>query len=89
MTEVKKTSEVTTRGHVIRWKSTDVSEEHIASIFRAENKATKIYLPPASTLKMVAKCCSEIGELTFNGLHGVTSQKTELFITTAGTTSDL
>jgi hypothetical protein len=41
----------------------------------------------SSTLKMEATCFSEI-RFTFNGLHGVISQKIELFITTAVRASD-
>jgi hypothetical protein len=40
-----------------------------------------------STLKMEAKCSSETS-FHFNGLHGVTSQKIELFTTTVVRTSN-
>jgi hypothetical protein len=60
-------------------------------------KPSKLCLPPAfmlvsclaysSTLKLDVTCSSEF-QLTFNRLHGVISQKLELFITTAVITSD-
>jgi hypothetical protein len=56
---------------VVRWKSTDVSEEHVASIFRVEEYKNILgwmrHVPPKR-------------RLTFNGLYGVmlVSQKTEL-----------
>jgi hypothetical protein len=40
----------------------------------------------SSTLMMETTCLSET--LTFNGIHGVISQKTELFITTGVSTSN-
>jgi hypothetical protein len=63
----------------IRLNSTDVSEQHIVSIFRVEG------LPPAFTLisfsaysnpKMEA-IYSPKRRLTFNGLHGVISYRCE------------
>jgi hypothetical protein len=54
--------------------SSDVSEEHIASIFRVEEIS--------SASKQVAS------KLTLNGLHDVISQKLILFITTALKTSN-
>jgi hypothetical protein len=66
----------------IRWVSTYISEEHIASIFRVE--FTLVFflcfffrpwsLRPYVPLKRM---------LTFNGLHGVISHKMVRFITTA------
>jgi hypothetical protein len=63
--------------------STDVSEEHIASILRVEKMGSARnpcegrwrYVPPKRGL-------------TLNVLHGVTSQKMVLFITTAVGTSN-
>jgi hypothetical protein len=69
--------------------STDVSEEHITPIFRAEKRSWARnqyesflrpwrwgwYVPPKH-------------QLTLNGLHGVISQKMVLFITTAVKTSN-
>jgi hypothetical protein len=65
--------------------STDISEEHIASIFRVDEISSarntskqagdKRYVPPKR-------------RLTLNRLHGVTSQKMILFITTAVKTSN-
>jgi hypothetical protein len=70
--------------HVVRWVSTEVSEEHIASIFRVEvisstrNQQASRWrrdFPPTRRLSL-------------NGLHGVISQKMILFITTAVKTSN-
>jgi hypothetical protein len=58
--------------------STDVSEEHIASIFRVE-EISSANNQQASSLPR---------PLTFNGLHGVISQKMMLFITIAVKTSN-
>jgi hypothetical protein len=64
--------------------STDVSEEHIASIFRVEEISSarnqqasrwRRYVPPKR-------------RLTLNGLHDVVSEKLILFITTAVITSN-
>jgi hypothetical protein len=70
---------------VVRWVSTDVSEDHISSIFRVEEISSAEtfilpwrwmrYVPPKRRLKL-------------NGLHDVISQSTVLFITTAVKTSD-
>jgi hypothetical protein len=62
---------------IVRWVSTDVSGEHIASIFRVEEK--------------VQKTSEQAGgkrRLKLNGLHGIISQKMILFITTAVKTSN-
>jgi hypothetical protein len=59
------------------WSVTDVSEEHIASIFRVE----KISKQPA--WKQVARWKRYVPQkrrLTLNGLHGVISQKMVLFM---------
>jgi hypothetical protein len=53
--------------------STDVSEEHIASIFWVE--------------KISSERNQRASRLTLNGQHGVISQKMVLFITTAVRTS--
>jgi hypothetical protein len=67
-----------------RWNSHNVSEEHVASIFRVEEQANQ-----ETCVKQTA--CSFLQPLTwrrqvppkrrliFNWLHGVMSQKTELF----------
>jgi hypothetical protein len=60
-------------------KSPDVSEEHVASILRVKEKAKPTCFIYSSTLKMEAMCDSR-HRLTFNELHGIISQKTELFI---------
>jgi hypothetical protein len=56
--------------------STDVSEEHIASIFRVEK------------LSLARNQRESRWQAVLNGLHGVISQKTVLFITTAVGTSN-
>jgi hypothetical protein len=68
------------------WKSTDVSEEHIVSIFKIKNPAAchllsywfiaKFILRPWRWRRYIPLKTW----LTFNGLHGVISQKTALFI---------
>jgi hypothetical protein len=78
---------------VVCWKSTEISEEHFASIFRVED-----YEKPGSPCHLLSswflswltlrpwrwrrhvppKC-----RLTFKGLHNAISQKVELFITIA------
>jgi hypothetical protein len=76
--------------------STDFSEEHVAHIFRVEEVAKQV-----TSKKQVASSAWLIlrlrrwrryvplkYRLTFNGLHGVITQKVELIITTAVTTSD-
>jgi hypothetical protein len=72
---------------------TDLSEEHIASIFRVEkNKLAHLlslwFLAQLifSTLKMEAICSSET--LVDNGLLSVISQKMVLFVTIAVRTSN-
>jgi hypothetical protein len=67
--------------HVVRWKWTDVSEEHVTSIFSKVLIATSrlflaflILRPWKWRLHVSPK-----SRLTFNGLHGVISQKIELF----------
>jgi hypothetical protein len=79
--------------------STDVSEEHIVSIFRAEEIRSTRNQPASryscwflaelisSALKMEA-ICSPKRLLTLNRLHGVISQKMILFITTTVKTSN-
>jgi hypothetical protein len=58
--------------------STDVSEEHIASIcFMLVSR-----LADFSTLKTEATYSSDT-KVTFNGLHGVISQMIEAFLITA------
>jgi hypothetical protein len=68
-------------------------EKHVASIFKVEGKAKKetsmkasgkqsirlVSCLASSPLKMEVTCSSE--RLTFNGLHGITSQKIELSTT--------
>jgi hypothetical protein len=82
--------------YVVHWKSTDVSEEHITSIFRNQNEA-EVWSLPASRwfhvwLNLIhwrwrqhvtPKC-----RLTFSGIQGFVSQKIGLFITTALRTSN-
>jgi hypothetical protein len=82
--------------HVVHWESADVSEEHVASIFRNQHE-TELWLLPASrwllawlTLRLwrwrwhiTLKCQS-----TFRGIHGVISQRMGLFITIAPRTSN-
>jgi hypothetical protein len=70
---------------VVRWVSTDVSDDHIASIFRVEEigsanqRASRWrYVPPKRPLKLNG----------LHRLHGVISQKMILFITTAVKTSN-
>jgi hypothetical protein len=46
------------------------------------------FLAYSSTLKMEVTCSSETSVSTFSGLHGIISQKIELFITTAVRTSN-
>jgi hypothetical protein len=85
-------------------KVTDVSEEHIASIFRVEELAEQetsvkaggkqnprlhagfllgLFFDPRDGDDVLPK-----RRLTLTELHGVISQKTELFITTAVRTSN-
>jgi hypothetical protein len=59
---------------VVSLKSTDISEEHVAVVFKLVS-----CLLYSSTLKREAICYSETS-VNFNGVHGVISQKTELFI---------
>jgi hypothetical protein len=72
---------------VVRWKSTDVSEEYIASIFRVEKISRArnergnrweclldLFFWPAEGGDVPPK-----RGLTFDGLHGVVSQKRVLF----------
>jgi hypothetical protein len=65
---------------VVCWKSTDILEEHVAFIFGA-NCASRWFLawlilqPQIWRWHVPSKC-----QLTFNGLHSVTSQETGLFI---------
>jgi hypothetical protein len=67
-------------------KSTHVSEEYVTSIFRVEK--AELCLPPASRWFLawlilrpwrLRRYVLPKRRLTFNGLHGVTSQKIELF----------
>jgi hypothetical protein len=62
----------------------DVSEKHVYSILRVEEYSKK-----ETSVKQVAssKYVPPKRRLTFNGLHGVTSQKIELFISIALRTS--
>jgi hypothetical protein len=55
---------------VVRRVSTDISEEHIASIFRVEEISS-------------AKTSKQAGGKQLDGLHDVISQKIILFITTS------
>jgi hypothetical protein len=74
-----------TQRRVVRWKSTDVSEEHVASVLIVEEHAyqkTRRY--KAASLRYVPPKL----RLTFNGLHGVISQMIWLFVTTAVRTSN-
>jgi hypothetical protein len=81
---------------------TDVSEEHVTSIFRVQEEeqeisvkqladraplARRFMLVSTTTMKREATCSSE-SRLTFNELNGVTSQKIELYTTTAVRTSN-
>jgi hypothetical protein len=50
--------------------STDVTEENVSSTFRVSYKS-----------QARNQHESEIGDMTFNRLHGVISQKTEPFVT--------
>jgi hypothetical protein len=59
--------------------SIDVSEEHIASIFRVEEISSARNQQAGGKQKR---------RLTLNGLHGVISQKLIFFITTAVKTSN-
>jgi hypothetical protein len=52
--------------------STDVSEEHIASIFRIEEISSA---RNQQASRWQADLCSSEDRLTFNGLHGVKSKK--------------
>jgi hypothetical protein len=56
----------------IFWDITDVSEEHVASVFRVEERAKQ-----ETSVKQVAKCSSETS-VDFSGLHGVIYHKIEL-----------
>jgi hypothetical protein len=82
---------------VVRWVLTDVSEEHIASIFRVEE------ISSAKTSHLVASwllmnlflrpwrwrlCVPPKRRFKLDRLHGVISQKMILFITTAVKTSN-
>jgi hypothetical protein len=76
---------------VVSWVSADVSEEHIASIFRVEKShllshwfLLSLFFRPWRWRRYVPPKC----RLTPNGLHGVISQKMGLFITTAVRTSN-
>jgi hypothetical protein len=60
---------------VVRWKSADVSEEHITSIFRVQKLAKQ-----ETSVEQVAM------SVYFQRLHGVIPQKTELFTTTSAKT---
>jgi hypothetical protein len=51
--------------------STDVSEEHIASIFRVEEEAEQ---------ETSVKAGGKQSRLTFNGLHGLIFQKIVVFL---------
>jgi hypothetical protein len=64
--------------------STDVSEKHIASIFRVEEIISAINQEASRWRRYVFPK----RWLTFNGLHGVISQKLILFMTTAVKTSN-
>jgi hypothetical protein len=78
--------------HVVRWKSTDVSEEHTISIFMVEEyakqensmkqAANEFDLAYSSTLKLETVCSAETSA-NFNILHGVISRRIELFKTTS------
>jgi hypothetical protein len=74
-------------GFEVRWKSTDVSEEHVAYIFRAEEEAEH-----SSACHLISRWFLALlilrpwrwrryvvpkSRLTFSGLHGVISQETE------------
>jgi hypothetical protein len=74
--------------------STDVSEEHVASIFRVEEQAEQeTSVKAGGKQRVFSSACSSTlkwmryvppkRRLTFNGIHGVISQKVGLFITTA------
>lgn len=75
-----------TQRHIVCWKSTDICEEHVASIFRVANKPSKkrtlsrwqeeyVVLFKVNHI-FLSKC-----QFILNKLYGLTSQKTELFLT--------
>jgi hypothetical protein len=76
--------------------STDVSEEHIASIFRVKKSGGKVFTCfHAGILLSLFFDPEDGGDMflrnfgfTFNGLQGVISQKLILLITTAVKTSN-
>jgi hypothetical protein len=68
---------------VVRWKSTDVPEEHVASIFGVEEWTKQETTTKAGGQQSLLCSILPKRRLTFNGLYGVISQKIELFITTA------
>jgi hypothetical protein len=61
------------------FKTTDVSEEHVASICLPPDFTLVYFSAYSSTLK-VETTCSFGPSVTFNSLLGVISQKIELFI---------
>jgi hypothetical protein len=82
--------------HVVHWKSTDVSEEHITSIFRNQHEAELCLLPASGCFIAWLTLgpwrwrwyVTPKRRLTFNGIYGVISQKIGLFITSALRTSN-
>jgi hypothetical protein len=73
---------------VVRWKSTKVSEEYVASIFRveeqegsAEQVSSRAWIHAGFLLGVFyPESVPPKRGLTFNGLHGVMSQNMEHFI---------
>jgi hypothetical protein len=59
--------------------STDISEEHVASIFRVEVKAEQ----ETSVIQVATRAAAPKRRLTFKGLHGVISRKIIFLITIA------
>jgi hypothetical protein len=61
------------RRRVLRWKSTDISEQHVALL---------------AACFMLVSCLAHISTSAFTGILGVISQITEIFIGTAVRTSN-
>jgi hypothetical protein len=76
---------------VVRRVSTDVSGEHIASIFRVKNRFSTCFLAGLLNLFLYPEDGDDVPpkrRLKLDGLHGVISQRMILFITIAVKTSD-
>jgi hypothetical protein len=82
--------------HVVHWKSTDVSGEHIVSIFRNEEAKHLCFLPTSHWIlpwiilspQKWRRYVPLKRRVSFNWLHGVISQKMVFCITTAVRNSD-